>query len=80
MGAGQAHWGKCLRSRPPAPPSTPTAFWVARLSAVDQEEILRRSKTDFFTNKAALRFAQVILSKYNSQQHRDRKLPYYFKG
>ena len=35
---------------------------------------------DFSTNKAALRFARVILEKYNSQQRGGRKLPYRFKG
>ena len=54
--------------------------FVKRLSAVDPEEILRRGKADFSTNKAALRFARVILGKYNSQQRGGRKLPYRFKG
>ena len=53
---------------------------IKRLSAVDPEEILRRGKADFSTNKAALRFARVILGKYNSQQRGGRKLPYRFKG
>ena len=50
------------------------------LSAVDPEEIIRRGKMDFSTNKAALRFARVILEKYNTQQRGGRKLPYRFKG
>lgn len=54
--------------------------FVKRLSAVDPEEIIRRGKADFSTNKAALRFARVILGKYNSQQRGGRKLPYRFKG
>ena len=54
--------------------------FVKRLSTVDPEEILRRGKADFSTNKAALRFARVILGKYNSQQRGGRKLPYRFKG
>ena len=54
--------------------------FIKRLSAVDPEEILRRGKADFSTNKAALRFARVILGKYNSQQRGGRKLPYRFKG
>ena len=37
--------------------------FIKRLSAVDPEEILRRGKADFSTNKAALRFARVILGK-----------------
>ena len=54
--------------------------FIKRLSAIDPEEILRRGKADFSTNKAALRFARVILGKYNSQQRGGRKLPYRFKG
>ena len=54
--------------------------FIKRLSAVDPEEIIRRGKMDFSTNKAALRFARVILEKYNSQQRGGRKLPYRFKG
>ena len=54
--------------------------FIKRLSAVDPEEIFRWGKVDFSTNKAALRFARVILSKYNSQQRGGRKLPYRFKG
>ena len=54
--------------------------FIKRLSAVDPDEIIRRGKVDFSTNKAALRFARVILSKYNSQQRGGRKLPYRFKG
>ena len=54
--------------------------FIKRLSAIDPEEILRRGKADFSTNKVALRFARVILGKYNSQQRGGRKLPYRFKG
>ena len=54
--------------------------FIRRLSTVDPEEIIRRGKVDFSTNKAALRFARVILNKYNSQQRGGRKLPYRFKG
>ena len=54
--------------------------FIKRLSVVDPDEIIRRGKVDFSTNKAALRFARVILSKYNSQQRGGRKLPYRFKG
>ena len=54
--------------------------FIKRMSAVDPEEIIRRGKADFSTNKAALRFARVILSKYNSQQRGGRKLPYRFDG
>ena len=54
--------------------------FIKRMSAVDPEEIIRRGKMDFSTNKAALRFARVIWDKYNSQQRGGRKLPYRFKG
>ena len=54
--------------------------FIKRLSAVDPDEIIRRGKVDFSTNKAALRFARVILSKYNGHQRGGRKLPYRFKG
>lgn len=52
--------------------------FIRRLSMVDPEEITQRGKLDFSTNKAALRFARVILSKYNSQQRGGHKLPYRF--
>lgn len=54
--------------------------FIKRLSAVDPEEIIRRGKVDFSTNRAALRFARVIWDKYNSQQRGARRLPYRFKG
>ena len=54
--------------------------FIKRLSAVDPDEIIRRGKVDFSTNKAALRFARVIWDKYNGQQRGGRKLPYRFKG
>ncbi len=54
--------------------------FIKRLSAVDPDEILRRGKADFSTNRAALRFARVIWDKYNSQRSGGRKLPYRFKG
>lgn len=54
--------------------------FINRLSAVDPDEIIRRGKVDFSTNKAALRFARVIWDKYNGQQRGGRKLPYRFKG
>lgn len=56
------------------------AAFIKRLSLVDADEIIRRGKIDFSTNKAALRFARVIWDKYNSQQRGGRKLPYRFKG
>ncbi|MBD5152031.1 MAG: hypothetical protein HDT16_05975 [Oscillibacter sp.] len=56
------------------------ATFIQRLSTVDPDEIIRRGKVDFSTNKAALRFARVIWDKYNGQQRGGRKLPYRFKG
>jgi len=55
-------------------------IFIKRMSAVEPEEIIRRGKMDFSTNKAALRYARVIWDKYNSQQRGGRKLPYRFKG
>ena len=43
-------------------------IFVARLSAVDPEEIIRRGKMDFSTSKSSLRYARVILEKYNGQR------------
>ena len=54
--------------------------FIKRMVDVDPDEIIRRGKMDFSTNRAALRYARVILSKYNGQQRGGRKLPYRFKG
>ena len=51
---------------------------IKRLSMVDPEEVIRRGKTDFSTNRAALRYARVLRQKYNSQKG-GRKLAYRFK-
>lgn len=56
------------------------AAFIKRLSAVEPDEIIRRGKVDFSTNRAALRFARVIWDKYNGQRSGGRKLPYRFKG
>ena len=53
--------------------------FIKRLSAVDPDEINRRGRADFSTNNAALRFARVILEKYNGQRG-GKKLPYRFRG
>lgn len=53
--------------------------FVKRLSKTDPEEINRRGRADFSTNSMALRFARVILEKYNGQRG-GRKLPYRFNG
>ena len=54
--------------------------FIKRMSTVDPEEIIRRGKADFSTNKASLRFARVILEKYNGHQRGGHKLTYRFKG
>ncbi|MCM1304833.1 MAG: hypothetical protein NC305_14715 [Lachnospiraceae bacterium] len=53
--------------------------FVKRLSRADPDEINRRGRADFSTNNTALRFARVILEKYNGQRG-GRKLPYRFRG
>jgi len=55
------------------------AAFIKRLSLADADEIIRRGKMDFSTNKAALRFARVIWDKYNGQRG-GHKLPYRFNG
>lgn len=53
--------------------------FIKRLSAVDPDEINRRGRADFSTNNAALRFARVLLEKFNGQRG-GKKLPYRFRG
>jgi hypothetical protein len=53
--------------------------FVSRLSQADPDEINRRGRADFSTSNNALRFARVILEKYNGQRG-GRKLPYRFHG
>lgn len=53
--------------------------FVRRLSQADPDEINRRGRADFSTNNTALRFARVILEKYNGQRG-GKKLPYRFRG
>lgn len=53
--------------------------FVSRLSQCDPDEINRRGRADFSTSNTALRFARVILEKYNGQRG-GRKLPYRFRG
>ncbi|MCI9190499.1 MAG: hypothetical protein HFH84_12995 [Lachnospiraceae bacterium] len=43
------------------------------------DEVNRRGRADFSTSSVALRYARVILEKYNGQWG-GRKLPYRFKG
>lgn len=49
--------------------------FVKRLSGTDPYEIVRRGKADFSTSKAALRYARIILEKYNAPRG-GKKLPY----
>lgn len=50
---------------------------IKRLTNIDPEEVMRRGKTDFSTNRAALRYARVLWRLYNRQP--GRKLAYRFK-
>lgn len=54
-------------------------IFIKRLSAVDPDEIIRRGRLDFSTNSTALRYARVLLEKYNGQRG-GRRLPYRFKS
>ena len=51
-------------------------LFVKQLSKVDPQEIIQRGKLDFSTRNNALRYAKVILERYNARQ--PRKLPYRF--
>lgn len=53
--------------------------FIKRLAVVDPDEINRRGRADFSTNNASLRFARVLLEKYNGQRG-GKKLPYRFRG
>ena len=53
--------------------------FISRLSQAGPDEINRRGRADFSTSNNALRFARVILEKYNGQRG-GRKLPYRFRG
>lgn len=55
-------------------------MFISQLSKIDPEEIIRRGKLDYSTTKNALRFARVILEKYNAQRKEGKKLPYRFIG
>lgn len=54
-------------------------IFVRRLSKTDPDEINRRGRADFSTNDNALRFARIILEKYNGTRGGE-KLPYRFRG
>ena len=53
-------------------------LFIRQLSKVDPGEIVRRGKLDFSTNNNGLRYARVILEKYNNQRKNAKKLPYRF--
>ena len=53
-------------------------LFIRQLSKVEPDEIVRRGKLDFSTNKNGLRYARVILEKYNNQRKNAKKLPYRF--
>lgn len=55
-------------------------LFIHQLSKVDPDEIIKRGKVDFSTSSNALRFARVILEKYNNQRKNTKKLPYRFSG
>ena len=55
-------------------------IFIKRLSAVSPDEIIRRGKLDYSTNDNALRYARVILEKYNATRSNDQKRPYRFSG
>lgn len=51
--------------------------FIKQFSKVDPDEINRRGKSDFTTSNAALRFARIILDKYNAPRG-GKKLTYRF--
>lgn len=51
--------------------------FVKRLSTMAPEEITRRGRMDFSTNNTALRYARILLEKYNGSRG-GKKLPYRF--
>lgn len=54
------------------------AVFVRRLSAVDPDEIIRRGRADVSTRNAPLRYARIILEKFNSCRG-GKKLAYRFQ-
>ena len=55
------------------------AVFIEYLSRINPESIIRCSRQDFSTGSVALRYARVLLKKYNNQPDGE-KLPYRFKG
>lgn len=54
--------------------------FISQLAKVDPNEINQRGKLDYSTGNVALRYARVILEKYNGQRREANKLPYRFIG
>ena len=53
--------------------------FVRRLSSMEPEEITRRGRLDYSTNNTALRYARILLERYNGNRNTN-KLPYRFEG
>lgn len=53
--------------------------FVRRLSSMEPEEITRRGRLDYSTNNTALRYARILLERYNGTRNTN-KLPYRFEG
>lgn len=56
------------------------SLFVRRLSTVDPEEVVRRGRLDYSTSNNSLRYARVLLEKYNGTRRTNKQLPYRFKG
>lgn len=52
-------------------------IFVRRLSSMAPEEITRRGRLDYSTNNTALRYARILLERYNGARNTS-KLPYRF--
>ena len=54
--------------------------FIRRLSVIDPEEIIRRGRLDYSTSNNSLRYARVLLEKYNGTRRTNKQLSYRFKG
>lgn len=54
--------------------------FIRRLSVIDPDEIIRRGRLDYSTSNNSLRYARVLLEKYNGTRRTNKQLPYRFKG
>ena len=54
--------------------------FIRQLSVIDPEEIIRRGRLDYSTSNNSLRYARVLLEKYNGTRRTNKQLPYRFKG